>query len=436
MPIIHIGLDDTDSKKGMCTTYIGALIVDRLSDFGVTFVDLPYLIRLNPNWPMKTRGNCAVALRIETTAEKLPLIKEITLKTVEEFAELECKTTNPGVAFYVGLRIPDALRHFSKRVIQDIVTIEDAEKVAKEVDAELHKFKLGRGVVGALAAIGELLEEDKTYELIAYRVRDNWGTKRRLDKSSVYDMNEKTYPGTFDNIDPQTDEIRITPHTPCPILYGIRAETIHDAFTAYNLVVSFEPIERWVIYKTNQATDGHIILKRIAELESLRSAVVKGDVSEKPKVISGGHVIFKIKDLTGEIDCAAYEPTRKFREIVKKLELGDCLKVYGGVKQKPDLPLTINLEKLEVLQLTEIQRKVNPRCTTCGKTLTSAGKNKGFFCKKCKQKYPGEKPITIKLQRTLSTGLYEVPPRARRHLAMPLIRKNSKNVRYKKNYET
>ena len=46
--------------------------------------------------------------------------------------------------------------------------------------------------------------------------------------------------------------------------------------------------------------------------------------------------------------CAAFEPTKNFRETVKKLIPGDLIEVYGAVKDK-----TLNLEKLEVLELAD-----------------------------------------------------------------------------------
>jgi len=48
---LHIGFDDTDSPKGGCTTYIAALLVEKLSIMSVSFMDYPNLIRLNPNVP-------------------------------------------------------------------------------------------------------------------------------------------------------------------------------------------------------------------------------------------------------------------------------------------------------------------------------------------------------------------------------------------------
>ena len=49
--ILHIGVDDTDSPKGGCTTYIAALIIESLSKLNVNFLDYPTLLRLNPNTP-------------------------------------------------------------------------------------------------------------------------------------------------------------------------------------------------------------------------------------------------------------------------------------------------------------------------------------------------------------------------------------------------
>ncbi len=63
---MHIGLDDTDSTKGGCTTYLAALLVEELGKFHVEFTDYPGLIRLNPNVPWKTRGNGALCLRFGT----------------------------------------------------------------------------------------------------------------------------------------------------------------------------------------------------------------------------------------------------------------------------------------------------------------------------------------------------------------------------------
>ena len=85
---LHIGLDDTDSPAGGCTTYIAALLVEKLIGLGCTFIDYPNLIRLNPNVPWKTRGNGALCLRIMCQEDKTPAIEEILFKTVLEESEM------------------------------------------------------------------------------------------------------------------------------------------------------------------------------------------------------------------------------------------------------------------------------------------------------------------------------------------------------------
>ncbi|MGQ9788668.1 MAG: TiaS agmantine-binding domain-containing protein [Candidatus Hadarchaeaceae archaeon] len=422
MVLLHVGIDDTDSKQGMCTTYVGAVAIRRLEELGFKLTSYPRLIRLNPNWKMKTRGNCSIAFTISAKKEQISLIKKIVLKTVAELAELHVENTNPGVVFYQGSRITEEMKAFSKKVIQDIATIEEAEDLARRVGAEVHKFKLGRGIVGALAAIGNTLEDDWTFELITYRKPENRGTPRKIDRLSVEEMNRKTYPSTFDNLDLTTGEIRITPHTPCPILYGIRGETPQAVQKASKMVKALEPVEQTLIYKTNQGTDEHLKKVKIAEAKPNWSVIVDGVVSKTPRTIPGGHVLFRLRDETGEIDCAAYEPTRQFRDMVRKLITGDQLRVYGGIKEKPELPLTINLEKVEVLKAAPLFKKENPRCQNCGRRMKSEGKNKGYSCRRCKTKLPVGSAKAVKVERSISAGKFEVPPRARRHLAKPLIR--------------
>jgi tRNA(Ile2)-agmatinylcytidine synthase len=133
-------------------------------------------------------------------------------------------------------------------------------------------------------------------------------------------------------------------------------------------------------------------------------------------------VIFKIEDETGEIGCAAYEPTRQFREVVRRLMRGDLVVAHGGVKRKPGLPLTVNLEKIEILDLKPHFVKKNPRCPECGKRMKSEGRGKGYSCPRCKTRAPPGSAEIMKVERDLDIGKFEVPPRARRHLARPLSR--------------
>ena len=52
--MLHIGIDDTDSLDGGCTTWLITEIISELSDLDL--IAPPRLVRLNPNVPWKTRG--------------------------------------------------------------------------------------------------------------------------------------------------------------------------------------------------------------------------------------------------------------------------------------------------------------------------------------------------------------------------------------------
>lgn len=407
------GIDDTDSVEGMCTTYIGAVLADRLSKF--CEVANLRLLRLNPNIKWKTRGNASVYLMLRT--KKPEKAKDIILETVQENAVLKDPKTNPGVVFYEGTP-PKEFSDFYWRCLYEVVKIREAEKLALEHGAEIHKYKNGRGVIGALAALGSELP-DKTYELIAYRPRENWGKERRVDPASVYRMDAHTYPLTFNNIDHASSRILITPHSPCPVLLGIRGEKKQILEQAFEMLVIEEPIERKVIYETNQGTDAHLRpVKNAGKITPESSVVMRGRVIKEPVILEGGHVIFSLSDGNRSVDCAAYEPTRDFRWIVKQLALGDEVEVYGGVRYNRSI--TINLEKIKVLKLREIYEEHNPRCRKCGRRMESAGRNQGMRCRKCgTHEYAKERVLK---ERGLLERMYQVPPGAMRHLSKPLVR--------------
>ena len=53
---LYIGIDDTDSPDGMCTTYLASQIINKFEDNGIKLQDYPRLIRLNPFARFKTRS--------------------------------------------------------------------------------------------------------------------------------------------------------------------------------------------------------------------------------------------------------------------------------------------------------------------------------------------------------------------------------------------
>lgn len=431
--LIYVGIDDTDSSSGMCTTYISAVVMDELKSYGFHTLGYPRLIRLNPFARYKTRGNGAVSFKLLVKSRgEYEEAKHLILDRVEDLSHLQEENTNPGVVFYtveldhstvenriqdLDVELPPELVSYSVNTIENIVSIEDAEELADKIGAEAYKFKKGRGIIGSLAAIGCPLD-DWTFELLAYRTPDNYGTKRQLNYESIRDMDKKTYPSTFDNLDEVEDYIAIEPHTPCPILYGIRGETPNAVLEAHNMVKACEPVERTAVYITNQHTDQHLVsVDSVSQMEKYKCYIVTGTVAETPHTIEGGHVILQLGDDSGSIECAAYEPTKGFRDVFKELRKGDEIRAYGGIGEKG----TLNVEKFELLKLAADYEEVNPLCE-CGKRMKSAGKNKGFKCVKCGRKIKNDSKVLVEIDRSIKKGFYEVPPSARRHLSKPLIR--------------
>ena len=433
---MHIGLDDTDSTKGGCTTYLAAVLIEKLKEFKVVFVDYPALIRLNPNVPWKTRGNGALCLRFIYDPKFETQMKEAAMQLWEEHSAVNEKGTDPGIVFYKSSEIPEELKAFSKKTETTIVTLKEAMSLIKKLGAEAAGFNSCRGIIGALAAIGETLEGDYTYELIAYRTKENLGTKRRVDEASIFEMDKLTQPYTFNNVDTEKGRVIITPRGPDPILFGIRGESAEIVKKAFRLVKPLESVERWVIFRSNQGTDTHLKpAQALCKLEAYSSVIAKGTVSKNPRIVPLRHVIFSIKDETAEVDCAAYEPTGDLRKIARELVVCDEVEVYGAVhKAAATKPLTINLEKINILNLTQQTLKENPLCPNCGKRLKSMGKNQGFRCEKCGGKYSDLKKKEFVAPRVLKAGLYVTSTRSQRHLTKPLRRygqEKSGNAEYR-----
>ena len=205
------------------------------------------------------------------------------------------------------------------------------------------------------------------------------------------------------------------PHTTCPVLFGVRGDSPFEVMAAAGSISS-EPVDRWMLFITNQGTDDHII----ASWERLvpnSSYLVEGEVGSMPRTIPGGHVIFSLSTAAGNVDCAAYEPSKDFRDVVRMLRPGDRVQAMGELR---DRPRTMNIEKLNVLSLAPAEVRASPRCPSCGRRTGSAGRGQGYRCRECGIK--GLPAATVREPRGIAPGWYEPPVCARRHLSKPLKR--------------
>jgi tRNA(Ile2)-agmatinylcytidine synthase len=419
----HVGIDDTDSRLGGCTTYAVALLFQELVSKGFKPLDYPWLVRLNPNIPWKTRGNGALSLHFTLEEEQLREVKKIAIAAIERTTDLNQRSTDPAVVFLKG-PVPTPLSEFSTRALHSILSVREARRIAEALDVETHLLKGPRGLIGALASIGADFCQDHTFEIVAYRTRENIGTtRRRVNHDSVRLMDAMFRGLTFNNVDHETGRVLICPHGPDPVLLGIRGEDPASVAKAFNQIEINEPIERVMIFKTNQGTDAHLgFHRKIGTLRPYQSTIIAGIVSGAPRVLRGGHVIFRTSDETGSVDCAAYRATGPVRETALQLVPGDSVTVSGGIRPRPLGELTLNVEKLEVTGLVDTVRVENPSCSNCGTRCESMGKGQGFRCRKCKVRLPKTSRVEKLELRKITLGTYLPPPRAHRHLTKPASR--------------
>ncbi|MHA1916978.1 MAG: TiaS agmantine-binding domain-containing protein [Candidatus Ranarchaeia archaeon] len=422
---LHIGLDDTDGPQGNCTTYLATLLIEFLiENFSeIEFIDYPNLIRLNPNIPHKTRGNAAISISIRIKKEESDLVF-IKFREIFRKIEIQDNKTNPALVIFKG-EIPQDIKKFGEKTLSSVIEIKEAIKLVRKYKKQIQYFTLNGeiGIIGALAAIGNLLEHDHTFELITYREEENWGKKRSIDEASVFKVSKNKKIDTFNNVDPENKRVLITPHGPDPVLYGIRGEERTDVYYAYKKIRTKEPISKWMIFRSNQGTDAHLRSKDINELKPCEPAIITGTIDKKPQIEVGGHVFSILDNKSGRIFIAAYEPSKEFRKIVLDLREGDEVTVSGSTRTKdPVYPLTLNLEKITVNKLKTQYRESNPKCTECNVSLKSMGTDKGYRCPKCRKRYREEVKERSKIKRKIQTGIFLPPLGSQRHLTKPLSR--------------
>ena len=407
-----IGLDDTDSRTtGMCTTYAATRLAERIESAGAT-VDRTLLIRLNPAVEHKTRGNAALAVHCDLDAGRAYDLATETL----DMAETDDPMTNPGmvVADCEPDDVPDAVRDHATSAVRALLDIDTARRRIDDAGFESAAVGNGRGLIGALAAVGAWRTfEDWTYEHIAYRERERWGIERSVGADSVRTAADRHYPAVWDTVDRASGYPVCVPRTPCPILYGIRGDDPELCRTVA-AKIDGEPVTRARTFLTNQGTDAHLQPAPLSDLADGGAYRTEGTVATAPETREGGHVFLTVEDDSATVDCAAFEPTKHFRDRVRALRVGDRLTVCGEMSDG-----TLKLEKFALRERVETEL-VTPNCPDCGRSMSSAGRNQGYRCRDCGTHRDGKAEAPI--HRDIEPGWYEVPPVARRHIAKPLVR--------------
>ena len=368
-----VGMDDTDSSRGFCTTYLAYRVA---CDLRPDVVVLPYprLVRLNPNIPFKTRGNAAVSLLVD--ARDADRAFELISAKVKELSDVR-GGANSGVVFLDSASIAPKFEALYLEALTGLVSPHRVRRLVRELGARSLELGNGMGLVGAASSLGFSTKFDHTYELISYRRKEFWGTRRLIESSSVRDMDVKTFPHTFNNYDYQKRKVLIAPHGPDPVFAGIRGDSPQTTIKAFDMLRYDEPLQGHMVYVSNQHTDAH--LQSELEWKVYSSGWLDGTI-EGVNVGAGGHVYLDLKTRGRTRRAAAYEPTGDLRRTARLLRPGDRIRAFGGVRRPTSLhPSVLNLEKFEFVP-------------------------------------------PVRTKRAVPRGTYISSPRANRHLTKPLIR--------------
>jgi len=419
--VLNIGLDDTDSPSGMCTTYLAYKIAAEIRKEDAEFLDYPRLVRLNPNIPWKTRGNGAVSMRVRTKNPKR--VKGKITELVKRHSDTR-RGANPGLVFYENSEIPPEFRDFSEAALRRLIPRGSAKKFAARHNLDTFHLGNGQGLVGAIGAIGYRFD-DSTAELLCYRKKAMFGKKRAISPQSVREMQDAN-PQTFGSYDAKKKRVLMAPRGPDPVFYGLRGETPLSVWRASKAVEFDEKLEGHMIFRSNQGTGDHLKSRiDVRRMDPYASGTVEGTVSRPPVMHAGGHATFSLNSDGVDVRCAVYKPTG-LSSVAMDLIVGDKIRIGGGVRKSTRRhPRVVNTELIEVQKLSSKQIASNPPCRKCGKNMKSKGRSQGFSCVRCNTH--AARKTTKRIPRDLRKGQYVPVVSAHRHLTRPVQRLGKSN---------
>jgi tRNA(Ile2)-agmatinylcytidine synthase len=429
---LWVGIDDTDSPDGGCTTYTLTEVLVAAHEQGLDLIGEPRLVRLNPNVPFKTRGNGALAARFghgrggrrrqgtgptgpvwAFARGRAPSPTETTrlLEAAWDRILRAVPRGTPGTdpALVASRRpIPAALY---RTAVGRLVGLPEVERLLAERGCQVRTEGSRQGIVGAAAAIA-WPGRRATWELIGYRAPPRWGSPRRIEGGSITAL-QRRFPALFLCHDARTRRLLVAPHTACPVLFGLRSRD-RTVLARALAGVGSEPVDRWLVFRTNQGTGDHRVRRGVADLRPFDSAWVRGTVTGPPERLPGGHVRWTIGGVDGaRLLCVAFEPTKTLPSVAADLATGDRVELWGGRRADP----TFRVEGLRLLARARRRGPARaPRCTSCGRRTRSLGRGRGYRCDACRTRLPPER-AEWPARPGFPLGTYHPTPSARRHLA-------------------
>tara|TARA_B100001564_G_C20565978_1_gene636035 strand:- start:229 stop:1110 length:882 start_codon:yes stop_codon:yes gene_type:complete len=256
----------------------------------------------------------------------------------------------------------------------------------------------GHGKIGATAAVS-WPAENFTFEAISWRTKDfvKAGRTRKVDLSRLDELDSD--PNTFMSRDLRSKSVLISPRGNCPVLFGIRARTESSAINGCKYLLESkitEPVEGFMVFQTNQATDDHL---------GVNSVAIVDDIQIKQR----GTVKIHCED---ESVLMAFAESGDVKNLSQWLKKGDKIEFNGLVSQDQ----AIHLERLRVLSATP--NKIRPKCPECSVTMKSMGKNQDLRCPKCKIRSPNHWQEVNRIPPF--TNWVQPPSDSMRHLSKPI----------------
>ncbi|MEM0259897.1 MAG: DUF1743 domain-containing protein [Sulfolobales archaeon] len=430
MVSVHIGFDDSDEFVWGCTTNLVREFVKEISLSSIArkirFIDYPLLTRLNPAIPYKTRGNGATSIHIEVETAYDYIVKELEDIIIQKIDEGKKNSgRDPGALILVGDLSIDIARYIYRKTLSDYVTRDIADRIIMKIGGITPAR--GRGVIGALASIAHhFIEGDCTYELLGYTLDSEW---EGVEREKVYEMDRKTWPYTFNNIDRESDKILITPSVGRPVSIGIRGENPRILLKAFEILQP-RGVDEIMIFRSNQGTDHHMIYRDLRDVRPYQTGLFEGVLAEDPEISVGGDVFLRLIKSSEESEdkailVAVYKELGEGNMIVRNLRRGDKILVGGSVKPMPSIDrshdIIVNVELLKVVEMTSIYIERNPRCPRCGHTMKSMGRDKGYKCPRCGyiDKKIRKSFLEVGRDKSIIGKIYRPPPRYMKHLSKP-----------------
>ena len=410
-----LGLDDTDTLAGGCTTLVFHQLLENLPA-NVSVMETR-LVRLWPFAKKRTRGNAAMAAELILIDDDAKVIvdeeqKELATQSLllhldnwwsEHIAPLKGAVeksthndrpqvpTEPGMVWFESQ--PDEA--FYRMAVTQNVEMSQVPNAERSWGSH--------GIIGATAAVSWAAQLT-TWEAIAWR--EDCTTNREICERTLSVID--SWQGTFMSRDSRKGRSLIAPRGNCPVLFGVRARDEKTANNAAKKLLQAETTQSSIgmrTFLTNQASDDHL------------SKMYSGKVLSI-KVLSRGHVIIKVnssveEDVVDENTWMAFAQSGDVKNLAQWFQSGDLIKGKGLVSEDGSL----HLEKLKLIEASE-RNKRRPPCERCGKTVKSQGKNNKLRCPACKNLQ--ENIWIYNPQNPPHRGWVQPPSDHRRHLSRPL----------------